>query len=63
MGGGNHEIAIGAAKASPPITVVGLALGGVSLQDWVFILTIIYLILQIGWLVYSKLIRGKRDAD
>lgn len=55
--GGNHEATIEAVKASPPMTVTALALGGVTLQDWVFILTIIYTLLQLGWFIYSKFIR------
>lgn len=43
-----------AAKASPPIVVTGLAIAGVSLQEWVYVLTIVYLILQIGHFVWSK---------
>jgi hypothetical protein len=50
-----------AVKASPPVAVVGLALGGITLQDWVFILTLIYLVLQITWLVWSKFLRKAPD--
>jgi hypothetical protein len=46
-----------ALKVSPPVTVVGLALGGITLQDWVYILTLIYLCLQLGWFVWSKFLR------
>lgn len=45
-----------AVKAAPPFTVAGLALCGVPLQDWVFILTLIYLALQIGYFIFSKII-------
>lgn len=45
-----------AVKAAPPFTVAGMALCGIPLQDWVFLLTIVYLILQIGYFVFSKII-------
>ena len=53
----DHEIVNEAVKASPPITVVGLSLGGIALQDWVLIATLIYTLLQTGWFIYSKFIR------
>lgn len=47
----NHDISIEAVKAAPPVTVVGLSLAGVSLQDWVLIITLIYTVLTWwkGW--------------
>jgi hypothetical protein len=35
------------AKASPPVVVSGLTLGGVQLQDWLIIATLIYTVIQI----------------
>jgi hypothetical protein len=35
-----------ALKNAPPITVVGLSLAGLPLQDWVYIVTI-------AWIVYQ----------
>jgi hypothetical protein len=59
----DHEMTSEALKASPPVTVVGLSLGGVSLQDWVLIATLIYTLLQTGWFIYSKFIRkAKREG-
>jgi len=46
-----------AIKATPPATVAGLGLAGITLNQWVMILTIIYTLMQIGWFIYSKLIR------
>lgn len=51
------EGTIEALKSSPPVAIGGLTLGGVTFQDWVYILTIIYLIMQIGWFAYSKFIK------
>lgn len=44
-------------KATPPITVGGLTLFGVGLSDWVLLLTAVYTILQIGFLVRDKVWR------
>lgn len=41
-------------KASPPISVTAMTLVGVSLQDWVIILTLVYTVLQIAFLLYGK---------
>jgi hypothetical protein len=42
-----------AVKASPPIAVLGATVYGMTLQDWVFVLTLIYLVIQIGWLLWK----------
>ena len=47
-------------KALPPAAISTLTLFGIGLQDWVYVLTIVYLIVQIGWSVL-KFIRGKKD--
>ena len=36
-----------AAPGVPPVVVTGLTVAGVSLQDWVYRLTIVYLIVMI----------------
>lgn len=51
-----------AAKASPPVTITGLAIAGTSLQDWVLILTAIYTLLQI-YLLIRKHIKERRDGS
>ena len=50
-------------KAAPPVTVVGMTLGGVSLQEWVLILTAVYTVLQIGFLIRDKVFRRKDKDD
>jgi TRAP-type uncharacterized transport system fused permease subunit len=50
-------------KVSPPVSVSAMALAGVSLQDWVLILTAIYTVLQIGWFIYSHLIKKTPDGS
>lgn len=59
----NHDIAVEAVKATPPVTVVGMTLGGVSLQEWVLILTAVYTVLQIGFLIRDRVFRRKDKTD
>jgi hypothetical protein len=49
-----HETLIEAGKAAPPITVGGLSLAGVALSDWLIILTLVYTVLQIIFLIRDK---------
>lgn len=46
----NETLAV-VAKGSPPAIVTALHLGGLTLADWVAILTMLYLGLQIGLLI------------
>lgn len=59
-----NELFAAAGKASPPLTVSGLAVAGVSLQDWVFIATLIYTVVQFLLLTPKvvKLIREWRHG-
>lgn len=50
------DIAASGVKALPPITVTGLTLSGVTLQEWVLIATLIYTVLQILILIRDKLL-------
>lgn len=52
-----------AAKAAPAVTVGGLTLFGVGLSDWVLLLTLIYTLLQIGFLIRDKVIRPRKALD
>ena len=52
-----------AVKAAPPITVGGLTMWGVSLSEWVLILTAIYTVLQIYFLLRDKLGQKHRGND
>lgn len=58
----NETLAV-VAKSSPPAIVTALHLGGLTLADWVAILTILYLALQIGLLIprYLDKWRGWRS--
>lgn len=48
------EAIVGAVKASPPVGVVALTVAGMSLQDWVYVLTIFYTLILIGQHAWSK---------
>ena len=47
---GNESVKGEIAKAVPAVGVSALTVLGVPLSEWVYILTIIYLMAQIGWL-------------
>jgi hypothetical protein len=46
------DIATEAAKASPPVAVAGATIAGMPINDLVLWVTLIYLVLQIGFLLY-----------
>lgn len=48
------------ALTAPPVAVAGITLAGVTLQDWVYILTLISLALQIGWFLWKRYKEWKR---
>lgn len=56
------EYIVAAYKATPPVTVTALSLGGVGLSQWVLVVTLVYTVLQMGWFIYDKIIRGGRDG-
>lgn len=43
-------------KASLPVTVTGMSVAGITLNEWVYILTLIYLGLQIVVIIKDKII-------
>lgn len=50
--------------AAPPVIVSGLTVMGVSLQDWVYILTIIYILFKIGQAVVTTISKWRnRNND
>lgn len=46
------DVAAEAAKAAPPITVAGATVAGVQVNDLILWATLLYLVLQIGFLLY-----------
>lgn len=49
-----NEIVQEAVNVAPPASVAGMTLAGVAMSDWVLIATLVYLVMQITWFVYSK---------
>ena len=45
------EIKNEAFKAIPPAGVSILSCAGIPLSEWVYIVTLIYILIQIGWLI------------
>ena len=56
--GGDYATA--AAKSAPPVAVLAADTTGLSLEQWVFVATLIYLALQSIYLLY-KFVRDLRD--
>lgn len=50
----NSEFSAEALRAAPSVTVGGLTLFGVGLADWVLIVTLVYTLLQVGFLLRDK---------
>jgi hypothetical protein len=50
-------------KASPPIGVTATTVAGVPLSEWVYIVTILYTVLQCAWFIYSKYKTLKRGME
>ncbi|MGV6475363.1 hypothetical protein [Azotobacter vinelandii] len=46
-----HDVAVEAVKAAPPVAVSSAMLLGLSPADWITVLTLVYLLLQIGLLI------------
>lgn len=57
------DIAAEAAKATPPVTVAGATLAGVTVNELILWATLLYLVLQIAFLLYrwGRLHFGKKD--
>lgn len=46
------DIAAETAKAAPPVTVAGASVAGLTINDMILWATLIYIVLQIGFLLY-----------
>lgn len=53
-----HQVVDMSIKAAPPIAVTGLSIYDVPLPDVVAVLTIVYLLIHIGYIL-TKWIKGK----
>jgi len=59
----NHDVTNEALRLSPPVTIAGLSLAGISLQDWVLIVTLIYTAASLFFLLRDKLYRPWRERN
>jgi len=57
------DVAAEVAKATPPVTVAGATVAGVQVNDLILWATLIYIVLQIGFLLYRwrRMHFGKGD--
>ena len=53
-----HQLTDMSIKAAPPVAVTGLSVVGVPLPDVVAVLTSVYLVIHI-WYILTKWIKGK----
>jgi len=56
----SDNVAGAATKLAPALTVGGATIAGFELQDWVLILTGAYAVLQIGFLLWDRLVKPWR---
>ena len=56
----NKDLTLETMKTLPPVTISGMILWDVSLNEWVLILTAVWLIVQIGFTIYDR-IKKKRN--
>lgn len=49
------EAAAELSKLTPPVAVSGLSVAGVPLNEWVYILTIVWIAWQIGWSIKDRI--------
>jgi hypothetical protein len=57
------EIVAEAIRATPPVAVAGATVAGVPLNEIVLWLTIVYLVLQIGFLAWKWLNAHRRGKE
>jgi hypothetical protein len=55
----NQEVKTELLKMAPPVTVSTGSILGLSLSEWVLFATLLYTVVQTGWLVY-KIVRHFR---
>lgn len=57
-----HDVLTEVTRAAPSITVGGLTLFGVGLADWVLIVTLIYTVLQVYFLLRDRWYKPRKRA-
>ncbi|WP_323059442.1 hypothetical protein [Aeromonas hydrophila] len=55
--------AAGVAKSAPLVVVSGMKLAGYSLNDWVLAATLMWIAVQMGWFIWSNIIKPRRQRD
>ncbi|APR53372.1 hypothetical protein CA223_05530 [Sphingomonas koreensis] len=55
------ETSAQAGLSVPPVGVAAVTLAGIELQQWILILTAIWLLMQMGWFIFEKVSRLLRD--
>lgn len=58
------DVLVEAAKAAPPVVITtAVTVGGLTLNEWVAVATLLYIVLQSGWLVWKWLhaIKDKKN--
>lgn len=58
-----HSEGVGtvAAKLAPPIAVGGLTVFGIPLNELVLVVTGVYAVLQIGFLLYDRIVKPNKE--
>lgn len=59
----HHDILAEGAKAAPTLAIGGLTLLGVGLADWVLIVTLIYTVAQLFFLLRDKWYRPRKERN
>jgi len=49
-----HEVLTEALKSAPPVSVVGATVIGVSLEEWVLVLTALYTLFQLVYFLRAR---------
>ena len=48
------DVLVEVAKAAPPVAITtAVTVGGLTLNEWVAVATLLYIVLQSGWLVWK----------
>jgi hypothetical protein len=48
-------------RVPAPVAVAGFSLFGYPLSDWVQVLALLWLVLQISYFLYTKLLKAQQD--
>lgn len=56
----NSELVDNGVKLAPPALVSGGYFLGISWDNWLVIMTLIYTVMQMGWFIYEKIQTIKR---